>query len=78
MRYIRLIPRFNIIKRKFCHHNNIAEQFPKNVNILSKLNDIDDKLNEIDSKVKNMDAIIFSLFCIWNGVYFPTILYFSN
>ena len=87
MRFIRLssiIPRFNIIKR-FCHHNNISEQFPKNVNIVSKLNDIDTKLNdidvklnEIDSKVKNMDAIIFSLFCIWNGVYFPMILYFSN
>lgn len=75
MRFTRLIPRFNIIKRKFCHHNNISEQIPKNVNILSKLNDIDDKLNEIDSKVKNMDAIIFSLFCIWNGVYFPIFLY---
>ena len=75
MRFTRLIPRFNIIKRKFCHHNNISEQIPKNVNIVSKLNDIDVKLNEIDAKVKNMDAIIFSLFCIWNVVYFPIILY---
>ena len=75
MRFTRLIPRFNIIKRKFCHHNNLSEQIPKNVNILSKLNDIDVKLNDIDSKVKNMDAIIFSIFCIWNVVYFPIILY---
>ena len=78
MRFTRLIPRFNIIKRMFCHHNNISEQIPKNVNIVSRLNDINDKLNDIDAKVKNMDAIIFSLFCIWNGVYFPMILYFSN
>ena len=75
MRFTRL--RFNIIKR-FCHHNNISEQIPKNVNIMAKLNDIDAKLNDIDTKIKNMDAIIFSLFCIWNGVYFPMILYFSN
>jgi len=82
MRFTRLIPRFNIIKRKFCHHNNLSEQIPKNVNILSKLNNIDskmnnidNKLNEIDAKVKNMDAIIFSIFCIWNVVYFPIILY---
>lgn len=77
MRFTRLRPQFNIIKR-FCHHNNISEQIPKNVNIISKFNDIDAKLNDIDTKVKNMDAIIFSLFCIWNGVYFPIILYFSN
>jgi len=75
MRFTRLIPRFNIIKRKFCHHNNISEQIPKNVNIVSRLNDIDAKLNDIDTKVKNMDAIIFSIFCIWNVVYFPIILY---
>ena len=88
MRFIRLSsikPRFNIIKRQFCHHNNISEQFSKNVNIVSRLNDIDAKLNnidaklnDIDAKVKNMDSIIFSLFCLWNGVYFPVILYLSN
>ena len=81
MRFIRLSsikPRFNIIKRKFCHHNNISEQIPKNVNIVSRLNDIDAKLNDIDTKVKNMDFIVFSIFCLWNGVYFPVILYFSN
>lgn len=81
MRFIRLSnikPRFNIIKRQFCHHNNISEQFSKNVNIVSRLNDIDAKLNDIDAKVKNTDSIIFSLFCLWNGVYFPVILYFSN
>jgi|688.fasta_scaffold81982_4 hypothetical protein len=78
MRFTRLISRFNIIKRKFCHHNNISEQIPKNVNIVSRLNDIDDKLNDIDTKVKNMDTIMFSIFCLWNGVYFPVILYFSN
>jgi hypothetical protein len=78
MRFTGLIPRFNIIKRKFCHHNNISEQIPKNVNIVYRLNDIDDKLNDIDTKVKNMDTIMFSIFCLWNGVYFPVILYFSN
>ena len=78
MRFTKLIPRFNIIKRKFCHHNNISEQIPKNINIVSRLNDIDAKLNDIDTKVKNMDSIIFSLFCLWNGVYFPVILYLSN
>jgi hypothetical protein len=78
MRFTRLKPRFNIIKRQFCHHNNISEQIPKNVNIVSRLNDIDDKLNDIDIKVKNMDSIMFSIFCLWNGVYFPVILYFSN
>jgi hypothetical protein len=75
MRFTRV--RFNIIKRMFYHHN-ISEQIPKNVNIVSKLNDIDTKLNVIDAKINNMDAIIFSLFCIWNGIYFPIILYFSN
>lgn len=101
MRFTRLIPRFNIIKR-FYRDNNLFEQIPKNTvvikdintdtkinNIVSKLNDndfkinnidvklnnIDVKLNDIDTKVKNMDAIIFSLFCIWNVVYFPIILY---
>ena len=81
MRFIRLSsikPRFNIIKRKFCHHNNISEQIPKNINIMAKLNDIDAKLNDIDTKIKNMDSIMFSLFCLWNGVYFPVILYLSN
>ena len=81
MRFTRLHPirlQFNIIKRMFCPPNNLSEQIPKNVNIVSKLNDIDAKLNDIGAKVKNMDAIIFSIFCIWNGVYFPIILYFSN
>ena len=78
MRFTRLMPQFNIIKRKFCHHNNTSEQIPKNVNIVSRLNDIDAKLNDIDAKVKNMDSIMFSLFCLWNGVYFPVILYLSN
>jgi hypothetical protein len=77
MRFIRLRTQFNIIKRLFCHHNNISEQTPKNINIVSKLNDIDAKLNDIDTKVKNMDSIMFSIFCLWNGVYFPIILYFS-
>ena len=83
MRFIRLRPQFNI-KRMFCHHNNLSEQIPKNVNIVSKLNDIDAKLNDIhaklndiDPKVKNMDGFIFSIFCIWNGVYFPIIIYLS-
>lgn len=83
MRFTRLIPRFNIIKR-FCQHNNLSEQFSKNVNFIkdtniasinSKLNDIDTKLNDIEVNVKNMDAIVFSFFCIWNVVYFPIILY---
>ena len=88
MRFIRLSsikPRFNIIKRKFCHHNNISEQIPKNINIVSrlndidvKINDIDAKINDIDTKVKNMDSVMFYIFCLWNGVYFPIILYFSN
>jgi hypothetical protein len=84
MRFTKLRPQFNIIKR-FCHHNNLSEQPPKNVNFVSKLNDIDAKLNDIDvklndinTKVKNMDSIMFSIFCLWNGVYFPIILYFSN
>jgi hypothetical protein len=86
MRFIRLLgiqSQINIIKR-FCHHNNISEQIPKNVNIVSKLNEIDtkmndiqDKLNNIDTKVKNMDSIMFSIFCLWNGVYFPIIIYLS-
>lgn len=81
MRFIRVRPQFNIIKR-FCHNNNTPEQIPKNVNIVSKLNDIDTNLNnintklyDINTKIKNMDSIIFSIFCIWNGVYFPIILY---
>lgn len=78
MRFTRLIPRFNIIKRQFCHHNNVSEQIPKNINIVSRLNNIDNKLNDIDIKVKNMDNIMFFIFCLWNGVYFPVILYFSN
>jgi hypothetical protein len=84
MRFTRLQPQFNIIKRFFCHHHNLSEQTPKNVNIVSKLNNIDIKLNnidvklnDIDAKVKNMDGIIFSIFCIWNGVYFPIIIYLS-
>jgi hypothetical protein len=81
MRFTRLNsirPQFNIIKRMFCHHNNISEQIHKNVNIVSKLNDIDAKLSVIDVKIKNMDSIMFSIFCLWNGLYFPVILYFSN
>ena len=81
MRFIRLSsikPRFNIIKRQFCHHNNISEQIPKNINIVSRLNDIDAKINDIDTKVKNMDSVMFYIFCLWNGLYFPIILYFSN
>ena len=77
MRLTRLLSiqsQINIIKR-FCHHNNISEQIPKNVNIVSKLNDIDTKLNDIDIKVKNSDAITFYIFCLWNGLYFPIILY---
>ena len=77
MRFTRLIPQFNIIKRKFCHHNNMSEHIPKNVNIVSKLNDIEQKLNDIDTKVKNMDSIMFSIFCLWNGMYFPIIVYLS-
>jgi tetrahydromethanopterin S-methyltransferase subunit G len=90
MRFTRLQSQFNIIKR-FCHHNNISEQIPKNENIVSNFNNIDAKLNDINAKVKNMDAklndidtkvknidgIIFSIFCIWNGVYFPIIIYLS-
>jgi uncharacterized protein YdcH (DUF465 family) len=81
MRFTRLNPikvQFNIIKRLFCHHNNLSKQIPENINIVSRFNDIDAKMNEIDTKIKNMDAIIFSIFCLWNGVYFPVILYFSN
>ncbi len=102
MRCIRLHPikvQFNIIKRMFCHHNNMSDSTPKNINIVSrlnaidakmndidtkmndidtKMNDIDTKMNDIDTKVKNMDSIMFSIFCLWNGVYFPIILYFSN
>jgi hypothetical protein len=76
MRFTKLRPQFNIIKR-FCHHNNLSEQPPKNVNFVSKLNDIDAKLNNINTKVKNIDSIMFSIFCLWNGVYFPIILYLS-
>ena len=85
MRFIRLSSiqsQFNIIKRMFCHHNNLSEQIPKNVNIVSNLNDIDTKMNDIDTKmnnfdikVKNMDSIMFSIFCLWNGIYLPTIVY---
>lgn len=81
MRFIKLNSirvQFNIIKR-FCHHNNLSEQIPKNVNFIkdtnTKLNDIDAKLNDIDTKLKNIDAIMFSIFCLWNGMYFPIILY---
>jgi hypothetical protein len=84
MRFIQLRSQFNIIKR-FCHHNNISEHIPTNVNIVSKLNDINTNLNDINTnlnvintKVKNMDAIIFSIFCLWNGVYFPIIIYLCN
>jgi hypothetical protein len=76
MLFIRLRSQFNIIKR-FCHNNNIHEQIPKNVNIVSKLNDIEQKLNDINTKVKNMDSIMFSIFCLWNGMYFPIIIYLS-
>jgi hypothetical protein len=88
MRFIRLHPikvQFNIIKRMFCHHNNMSDATPKNVNVVSrlntidaKINDIDAKMNDIDTKIKNMDSIMFSIFCLWNGLYFPVILYFSN
>ena len=81
MRFTRLQSQFNIIKR-FCHHNNIAEQTPKNINIVSKLNDIDTNLNiintkldDINSKLKNMDAIIFINVVLWNGFVIPAILY---
>jgi hypothetical protein len=83
MRFTRLLSiqsQINIIKR-FCHHNNLSEQTPKNINFIkdidTKLNNIDTKLNDIDTKVKNIDGIIFSIFCIWNGVYFPIIIYLS-
>jgi hypothetical protein len=86
MRFIRLLSiqsQFNIIKR-FCHNNNIHEQISKNVNVVSKLNEIETnlnviniKLNDMDTKLKNMDSIMFSIFCLWNGVYFPIIIYLS-
>ena len=87
MRFTRLNSirvQFNIIKRLFCHHN-VYDPTPKKINIVSKLNDIDIKMNDIDvkvknvdAKVKNMDSVMFYIFCLWNGVYFPVILYFSN
>jgi hypothetical protein len=84
MRFIRLRSQFNIIKR-FCHNNNIHEQISKNVNIVSKLNEIETNLNvinikldDIDTKIKNMDSIMFSIFCLWNGIYFPIIIYLSH
>ena len=74
MRFIRLRPQFNIIKR-FCHNNNIAEQTPKNVNIDTNLNIINTKLDDINNKLKNMDAIIFINVVLWNGFVIPAILY---